>query len=498
MSKLEIHYAHLTVKDGKQQYEYKSLLIPKQTITKTLSQIDDKVKKIGKSKKKYQTLYNEILNKLIIPKYLSTLKTNKLPQFKHTVAKTISNKKTTLSVVFQYNDEPSLTCKLKYLDIEEDIPQYTNFLNFNYTISEKNGVIGLTSSKVETDFHVIESTNEDTIDGMLDAEDVENDRVGGDAEDGEDEGEDAEDEGEDVNDLTPKTSKPHIDDGNDDEEDDEEDDGEEEEEEEDEEEEPEEELDDDDDEDDDDDDEDDEDEEVKPKVKVGKRAIIKKPQPAKAQVPEEVIPKKKKGRGRTAKNVIKNININDILKVEKWNNALLKKEQEQPIRKKTITFLQEHCNLDNVNAIKCEFAINNFAITKANADNSFPHWENKLFRVIYLDKVKSIACNLSSNFGVDNKHIHTLLKKKNMTWEKIIDMPYYKLEPKQWQPIMDEKIMKEQIRRNLLEAQVTEQFFCYKCKKRRCTYFELQTRSADEPMTIFITCLECGNKWKEN
>jgi DNA-directed RNA polymerase subunit M/transcription elongation factor TFIIS len=495
MSKLEIHYAHLTVKDGNQHYEYKSLLIPKQTITKTLSQIDDKVKNIGKSKKKYQTLYNEILNKLIIPKYLLTLKTSKQPQFKHTIAKTLSNKKNTLSVVFQYNNEPIKTCKLKYLDIEEDIPQYTNFLNFNYTITEKNGVISLTSSKVESDFYVIECDNEHNTNNN-----DTNETTNSDTFDSINDEDDEDDEGEDVNDLTPKTSKRHTDDGNDD--NDEDDDDEDEDEDEDEEEDPDEEDElnvDDDEEDEDDDDEDDEDDEdVKPKVKVGKRAIIKKPQPVKAQVVEEVIPKKKKGRGRTAKNVIKNININDILKVETWTNDLLKKEQAQPIRKKTITFLQEHCDLDNDNAIKCEFAINNYAITKANADNSFPHWENKLFRVIYLDKVKSIACNLSSNFGVDNKHIHTLLKKKNMNWEKLVEMPYYKLEPKQWQPIMDEKIMKEQIRRNLLEAQITEQFFCYKCKQRRCTYFELQTRSADEPMTIFITCLECGNKWKEN
>jgi DNA-directed RNA polymerase subunit M/transcription elongation factor TFIIS len=26
----------------------------------------------------------------------------------------------------------------------------------------------------------------------------------------------------------------------------------------------------------------------------------------------------------------------------------------------------------------------------------------------------------------------------------------------------------------------------------------LQTRSADEPSTIFITCLDCGKHWKQN
>jgi len=42
----------------------------------------------------------------------------------------------------------------------------------------------------------------------------------------------------------------------------------------------------------------------------------------------------------------------------------------------------------------------------------------------------------------------------------------------------------------------TDQFKCYKCKKRKCTYYEMQTRSADEPMTTFVTCLSCGNRWK--
>lgn len=37
---------------------------------------------------------------------------------------------------------------------------------------------------------------------------------------------------------------------------------------------------------------------------------------------------------------------------------------------------------------------------------------------------------------------------------------------------------------------------CRKCKGRKTTQFELQTRSADEPMTMFIKCITCGNQWK--
>ena len=37
---------------------------------------------------------------------------------------------------------------------------------------------------------------------------------------------------------------------------------------------------------------------------------------------------------------------------------------------------------------------------------------------------------------------------------------------------------------------------CWKCKNRKCTFYQLQTRSADEPMTTFVSCLSCANRWR--
>lgn len=42
----------------------------------------------------------------------------------------------------------------------------------------------------------------------------------------------------------------------------------------------------------------------------------------------------------------------------------------------------------------------------------------------------------------------------------------------------------------------TDQFRCGRCGQRKCTYYQLQTRSADEPMTTFVTCVNCNNHWK--
>lgn len=43
------------------------------------------------------------------------------------------------------------------------------------------------------------------------------------------------------------------------------------------------------------------------------------------------------------------------------------------------------------------------------------------------------------------------------------------------------------------------EFTCPKCRKKRASYYQLQTRSGDEAMTTFLTCLnsECRNRWKE-
>lgn len=42
----------------------------------------------------------------------------------------------------------------------------------------------------------------------------------------------------------------------------------------------------------------------------------------------------------------------------------------------------------------------------------------------------------------------------------------------------------------------TDQFKCGRCGQRKTTYHQMQTRSADEPMTTFVTCVNCNNHWK--
>ncbi|XP_044151056.1 transcription elongation factor A protein 1 isoform X1 [Bufo gargarizans] len=64
---------------------------------------------------------------------------------------------------------------------------------------------------------------------------------------------------------------------------------------------------------------------------------------------------------------------------------------------------------------------------------------------------------------------------------------------------MRKNLTKEAIREHQMAktgGTETDLFSCGKCKKKNCTYTQVQTRSADEPMTTFVLCNNCGNRWK--
>ncbi|KAM4610061.1 transcription elongation factor A protein 2 [Polymixia lowei] len=64
---------------------------------------------------------------------------------------------------------------------------------------------------------------------------------------------------------------------------------------------------------------------------------------------------------------------------------------------------------------------------------------------------------------------------------------------------MRETLTKESIREHQLSkvgGTETDMFICGKCRGKNCTYTQVQTRSADEPMTTFVVCNSCGNRWK--
>jgi transcription elongation factor S-II len=74
------------------------------------------------------------------------------------------------------------------------------------------------------------------------------------------------------------------------------------------------------------------------------------------------------------------------------------------------------------------------------------------------------------------------------------------MKPEELFPENYEKIIKkkelEEYKKN--EVQSTSAFTCSKCKQKKCSVIQKQTRSGDEPATTFVTCLECGHTFSFN
>ena len=144
-----------------------------------------------------------------------------------------------------------------------------------------------------------------------------------------------------------------------------------------------------------------------------------------------------------------------------------------------------------------EDAIIQFSKEKAERERIPRNWENMLFRKIYLNKARSLYTNLNTESYVKNPNFKKKMLSGKIKAEDIPGLTFQQVFPEHWKKMMDEKYKKEQMLYEEKQEAMTTQYKCGRCKSRKCTYYELQTRSADESMTIFITCITCGNRWKQ-
>jgi transcription elongation factor S-II len=75
-------------------------------------------------------------------------------------------------------------------------------------------------------------------------------------------------------------------------------------------------------------------------------------------------------------------------------------------------------------------------------------------------------------------------------------MTHIEMCPEIWEDLIEKKKKRDENKFNGNITATTDNFTCYKCKSQKCSYYQLQTRSADEPMTTYVDCLNCGNRWK--
>jgi transcription elongation factor S-II len=170
---------------------------------------------------------------------------------------------------------------------------------------------------------------------------------------------------------------------------------------------------------------------------------------------------------------------------------------------------------EGATARNCERSVYNWAVQETRKSADVASWENRLFRWRYKQKAYGLAQELKrapcvtaalevKDGGVKVKlavvpQLASRLGRKELDAKKIawypaevlwLDGPAYRtlFKLRQKELAIEEARAKEQDYEGL--------FKCNKCKSTKTSYYQMQTRSADEPMTTYVTCKNCGTKWK--
>lgn len=151
-----------------------------------------------------------------------------------------------------------------------------------------------------------------------------------------------------------------------------------------------------------------------------------------------------------------------------------------------------------------EKSMYNFTIRKAKSHGLVLNWSNPKFRHYYKQSWIDIKTNLSNP---KNTIIRSdILSGKLNNLKTVAFLPPDKMWPSGPYAVELLKSKERQAARDAVNDRLGHNyegmFECSKCRRnkaantKRTTYYQMQTRSADEPMTTFVTCHECGNRWK--
>ena len=146
--------------------------------------------------------------------------------------------------------------------------------------------------------------------------------------------------------------------------------------------------------------------------------------------------------------------------------------------------------IENIDfALKMELSIFEYALVYCLNNNYDP----KFLKPIYDDKIYNIITNLNPKNHIQNKTFKQNILNGKINPSDVAFMAPAQLHPEKWQYWIKKKEYKEWRENNIAYSTA---YKCYKCGESKCKVTQAQTRSADEPMTTFISCMVCHNTFK--
>lgn len=166
------------------------------------------------------------------------------------------------------------------------------------------------------------------------------------------------------------------------------------------------------------------------------------------------------------------------------------------IREEFKKMLINDLNITDIEAIDLEIGIFNATIDYATSLKIPLSWSSALLQETYLNIARSIYTNLKADSYIENKDLIERFKNREFLPHKLAYMNCEEVFPERWKDIIDKQKLKFKAAYEIKQVSMTDVIKCGKCKNNKISYYELQTRSGDESMTVYFNCIVCGHKWK--
>jgi DNA-directed RNA polymerase subunit M/transcription elongation factor TFIIS len=118
---------------------------------------------------------------------------------------------------------------------------------------------------------------------------------------------------------------------------------------------------------------------------------------------------------------------------------------------------------------------------------------NNFLKSVYDDKINNIIENLNINSKLNNKTLLDYILNDKINPSYVAFLSPSQLDPEKWTFLIKKKEYREWRENNI---SYSDTYKCGRCGERKCKVSQYQTRGADEPMTVFVTCLICYNSFK--
>jgi transcription elongation factor S-II len=147
---------------------------------------------------------------------------------------------------------------------------------------------------------------------------------------------------------------------------------------------------------------------------------------------------------------------------------------------------------------KIEESIYNFSIKQSKIKGIEENINDNFFKRIYVNKLITIYNNLDKKSYVKNKNFLDRVLNGEINPSEIAFLTPQEINIEHWKKYIDRQSANDDFLYSRTAGIRTQEYKCGRCKERNCTYYQLQVRCSDEPMTTFVNCLNCGNRWSFN